>query len=101
MSEKLVRLRNYSGCDEVNDAGVSYKVLWGIVTVPESAVAPLMLVGGFHRASPDDASAIHSTLDDVREAAWSLEPGKVRDTLLAILASPNSMGHLCQSILFS
>jgi hypothetical protein len=100
MSE-MVRLRNYSGCDEINDSGVSYRPRWGVVAVPASAVPPLLKTGGFHIASPDDASAVHSTLDDVAEAAWSLPPGKVRDTLLAILASPNSMSHLTQSILFS
>jgi hypothetical protein len=102
MSDDLVILRNYSGCDEVNDGGVSYLVIkWGCVLVPESAVSPLIRTGGFHRASPNDKSAINSSIEDVRETAWHLAPGKVRDTLLAILASPNSMNHLIQSIAFS
>jgi hypothetical protein len=97
----LVRLRNYTGADEVNCRGKSYRVnRWGVVAVPAEDVAPLMKVGGFHRASPNDPSAIHSTLEDVAEAAWSLEPGKARDTLMMILASPNSMNHLIQSIAF-
>ena len=100
--DDTVILRNYSGADEVNARGVSYRVnRWGVVTVPKADVGPLMQVGGFHRASPNDPRAIHSTLDDVREAAWSLGPGKIRDTLMMILASPNSMAHLTQSISFS
>jgi hypothetical protein len=102
MTEEMIRLRNYSGCDEVNDGGVSYRPnKWGVVHVPASAVPPLLKTGGFHIASPDDVSAIHSTTDDVLDVVWSLEPGKVRDTLLAILQSPNSMAHLVQSIAFS
>jgi hypothetical protein len=100
--DDLVILRNYSGCDEINDAGVAYKVnKWGCVRVPASAVAPLMKTAGFHIASPDDPSAINSTLEDVAEVCWHLPSGKVRDTLLAITASQNSMSHLCQSISFS
>jgi hypothetical protein len=102
MSEDMIRLRNYSGCDEINDAGVAYKVnKWGCVRVPASAVPPLMLTGGFHRASPNDVSAINSTLEDVAEVVWHLKPGKVRDTLMMILRSPNSMSLLTQSISFS
>jgi hypothetical protein len=96
----LVRLRNNCGADEVNARGVSYKVKWGVVEVPEEDAGPLMKVGGFHVASPHDPSAVHSTLDDVREAVWSLEPGKARSTLLSIVASPNSMNHLVQSLSF-
>jgi hypothetical protein len=102
MTEEMIRLRNYSGCDEVNDGGKSYRVnRWGCVRVPEAAVAPLLRTGGFHVASPDDPSAQHSTIDDVREAAWSLPASKERATLLAILESPNSLSHLVQSIAFS
>jgi hypothetical protein len=43
----------------------------------------------------------HSTLSEVYEAAWALPKGKVRDTLMAILSSPNSMSHLTQSISFT
>jgi hypothetical protein len=102
MGDDTVILRNYTGCDEVNDGGVSYRVnKWGCVRVPEAAVAPLLRTGGFHRACPDDPSAQHSTIDDVREAAWSLEPSKVRSTLMMILESPNSLNHLVQSISFT
>jgi hypothetical protein len=101
MTDNLVRLRNYTGADEVNCRGVSYRVLWGVVAVPAEDVAPLLKVGGFHVARPDDPSAVHSTLDDVREAAWSLPPSKARSTLMMILESPNSMSHLIQSIAFS
>ena len=102
MTEEMIRLRNYSGADEVNDGGKSFRVnRWGVVTVPASAVPPLMKTAGFHIASPDDPSAQHSTIDDVREAAWSLPPSKERSTLLAILESPNSLAHLTQSISFT
>jgi hypothetical protein len=100
--DDTVILRNYSGCEEVNDGGVSYRVnKWNCVRVPESAVAPLLKTGGFHRATPDDPGAINSTIEDVTEAAWHLAPGKVRETLMGILASPNSMSHLVQSISFT
>jgi hypothetical protein len=99
--DDLVIMRNYSGCDEINHGGKSYRVnRWGCVRVPASAVPPLMKTAGFHIASPDDPSAIHSTLEDVAEAAWSLEPGKVRDTLMMIMNSPNSLNHLIQSLCF-
>ena len=101
MSE-LVRLRGTAGADEVNARGVSYRVSkWGTVCVPAEDIVPLMKTGGFHRASPTDPSALNSTIEDVAEAAWHLPKGKVRDTLMAILRSPNSMAHLTQSISFS
>jgi hypothetical protein len=97
-----VILRNYSGADECNARGVSYKVnRWGCVRVPEEDAGPLLKTGGFHRASENDPSALNSTLEDVAEVAWHLPKGKVRDTLMAILRSPNSMSHLTQSIAFS
>jgi hypothetical protein len=100
--DDLVIMRNYSGCDEVNDGGVSYRPnKWGVVRVPASAVPPLLRTGGFHVASPDDVSAVHSNLDDVLDVVWCLEPGRVRDTLMAILRSPNSMAHLTQSLSFT
>ena len=100
--DTVVTLRNYSGCDEINDGGVAYKVnKWGCVRVPASAVPPLMKTAGFHIASPDDPSAIHSTLADVAEVAWSLPPSKERSTLLAILESQNSLSHLTQTIAFN
>jgi hypothetical protein len=99
---EMIRLRNYSGASEVNHNGASYTVSpYGTVVVPESAVLGLTHTGGFHVASPDDASAIHSTLADVAEVAWSLPPSKERSTLLAILRSPNSLSHLTQSIAFN
>jgi hypothetical protein len=99
--DDTVILRNYSGADEVNARGISYKVRWGVVTVPAEDVEPLLHVGGFHVARPDDPGAQHSTIDDVREAAWSLPPSKARSTLLAILESPTSLAHLTQSISFT
>jgi hypothetical protein len=101
MSEEMIRLRGVHGQDECNCRGVSYKVRWGVVAVPAEDVGPLMKVGGFYPALPDDPSAQHSTIDDVREAAWSLPPSKARSTLLAILESPNSLAHLTQSISFT
>jgi hypothetical protein len=98
----MTRLRNYSGTTEVNHNGASYTVSpYGTVVVPESAVLSLTKTGGFHIASPDDPSAINSTIEDVAEVVWHLKPGKARSTLLAILASPNSLAHLCQSISFT
>ena len=97
----VVILRTHSGADEVNARGVSYKVRWGVVAVPAEDVGPLLQTGGFYRASEDDESGEHSTLDDVKAAAWSLPPGTVRSTLLAIFRSPNSMQHLTQSISFT
>jgi hypothetical protein len=95
--DDTIILRNYSGCDEVNDGGRSYRVnRWGVVTVPASAVAPLMKTGGFHPASPDDVSAIHSTLEDVAEVVWSLPLGKVRDTLLSLTTNTNQMNFLAE-----
>jgi hypothetical protein len=64
--DDLVILRNYSGCDEINDGGKSYRVnRWGVVRVPAWAVPPLTTTGGFHVAREDDPSAQHSTIDDV------------------------------------
>jgi hypothetical protein len=102
MSGDLVRLRGLFGQDEVNARGKSYRVnAWGCVRVPEEDVAPLLKTGGFHRASENDPSALNSTLEDVASVAWHLQKGKVRSTLLAILASPNSANHLVQSIAFT
>jgi hypothetical protein len=102
MSEQLVRLRNTAGADECNARGKSYKVSkWGTFLVPEADLEPLLRIGGFHRAKSTDPSAINSTIEDVAEAAWHLPLGVVRNTLLAILRSPNSMSHLTQSISFS
>jgi hypothetical protein len=101
MSEKMVRLR-HSNSDEINARGHSYRVSpWGTFLVPEDDLGPLLRVGGFSIAREDDPSALHSTVDDVREAAWHLPLGKARSTLLAILQSPNSLNHLIQSIAFS
>jgi hypothetical protein len=97
----LVRLRGLHGQDECNCRGVSYKPRWGVVRVPAEDVGPLIHVGGFHLAHEADASAEHSTLEDVQAAAWSLPLGTARSTLLAILQSPNSLAHLCQSISFN
>jgi hypothetical protein len=100
--DDLVIMRNYSGCDEINHDGVSYRPnKWGVVRVPASAVPPLLRTGGFHVASPDDVSAVHSNLDDVLDVVWCLELGRVRDTLMMIMNSPNSLNHLIQSISFS
>jgi hypothetical protein len=102
MTEEMIRLRNYSGATEVNHNGASYTVSpYGTVVVPESAVLGLTKTGGFHRASPNDVSAINSSLEDVAEVVWHLKPGKVRDTLMAILRSPNSLSHLTQTISFA
>jgi hypothetical protein len=98
----LVRLRGHFGQDECNARGVSYKVNnWGCVSVPAEDIGPLLKTGGFHVASADDDSADHLTLRECYEVAWHLPLGVVRDTLLAILRSPNSMSHLTQSISFS
>jgi hypothetical protein len=98
----LVRLRNSAGADECNCRGVSYRVSkWGTFLVPEADLEPLLRIGGFYRATPNDPSAINSTIEDCYEAAWHLPKGKTRDTLLAILRSPNSMNHLTQSLSFS
>jgi hypothetical protein len=95
--DDTVRLRSYSGCDEVNDGGRSFRVnRWGIVTVPASAVPPLLQVGGFHVASPDDVSAIHSTLDDVAEVVWSLPLSVTRSTLLALVTNTNQLNFLAE-----
>jgi hypothetical protein len=100
--DDLVRLRNTTGADECNARGKSYKVSkWGTFLVPAADLEPLLKVGGFHRASPNDPSAINSTIEDCYEAAWHLPPSKARATLLAILESPNSLNHLVQSIAFS
>jgi hypothetical protein len=101
MTEEKIRLRGLHGQDEVNARGVSYKPRWGVVRVPAEDVPPLLKVGGFHLAHEADASAEHSTLEDVEAAVWSLPPSKERSTLLAILRSPNSLSHLVQSISFS
>lgn len=85
MSEEMIRLRGVHGQDEVNCRGVSYKVRWGVVTVPAEDVGPLIQVGGFHIARPDDPSAQHSTIDDVREAAWHLPLGPTRDAIINFL----------------
>jgi len=95
--EKIVILRNYTGCDEVNDSGVSCRVnKWNCVRVPESAVAPLLKTGGFHRASPNDPGAINSTLGDVAEVCWHLEPGRIRSTLLALCENTNQLNFLAE-----
>jgi hypothetical protein len=97
MADDTVILRNYSGCDEVNDGGVSYRVnKWGCVRVPEAAVAPLLRTGGFHRASPNDPSAIHSTLEDVEAAVWSLPLSVARSTLLALVTNTNQLNFLAE-----
>jgi hypothetical protein len=101
MTEEMIRLRSQQGADEVNCRGKSFKVRWGIVTVPAEDVGPLMQVGGFHVAREDDASAEHSTLEDVEAAVWSLPLSKARFTLLAIVRSPNSLNHLIQSMSFN
>jgi hypothetical protein len=97
MADDTVILRNYSGCDEVNDGGISYRVdKWGCVRVPEAAVAPLLRTGGFHRARPDDPSAIHSSLSDVEEVVWHLKPGRVRDTLMSLVSNTNQLNFLAE-----
>ncbi len=86
MTDDPVRLRNTAGADEVNARGVSYRVnKWGCVTVPAEDVAPLLRVGGFHRASPNDPSAIHSSIEECYEAAWHLPLGPTRDAVLSFL----------------
>jgi hypothetical protein len=98
MSEDyLVRLRGVHGQDEVNARGVSYKVKWGVVRVPEEDVGSLMKVGGFHRANENDPSAQHSTLDEVIDAIWSLPLGKIRSTLLMLVTNTNAMNYIIQS----
>jgi hypothetical protein len=100
MTEELVRLKAGFGTDEVNCRSVSYKVnRWGCVCVPVVDVPPLLKVGGFSRAIENDPTAPNSSLSDVAEVCWHLPKGKVRDTLLAILRSPNSMSHLYQDSL--
>lgn len=90
-------LRNYSGADEVNCRGVSYRVnKFGCVRVPEEDIAPLLKTGGFHRASPNDPSAINSTLADVAEAAWHMKPGKICSTLLMLCENTNSLNFLAE-----
>jgi hypothetical protein len=96
--DDAVILRNYSGCDEVNDSGKSYRVnRWGVVRVPASAVPSLTKTGGFHVARPDDPSAQHSTIDDVLDVVWSLAPGKIRTTLLMLVTNTNAMNYVIQS----
>jgi hypothetical protein len=98
----LVRMISHQGSDEVNHAGVSYRVTpWDTILVHQDAIAPLQKTGGFTIATEADELLRHSTIGECYEAAWALPKGKVRDTLLAILKSPNSMNHLIQSIAFS
>ena len=102
MSEETIRLRTTSGADEVNARGVSYKVSpYGTVCVPSEDVPPLLHVGGFHAAAPNDKNAVYATIEQVFETAWHLPPSRERSTLLAVLQSPNSLAHLVQSISFS
>jgi hypothetical protein len=100
--DDLVRMISHQGASEVNHAGVSYLVTqWDTILVHNDAVAPLQKTGGFTIATEADELIHHSTLSEVYEAAWALPKGKARDTLMAILQSPNSMSHLTQSIAFS
>lgn len=87
MSVELIRLRGHAGQDEANCRGVSFRVSpWRTICVPAEDVEPLIRIGGFYEAREDDPSAIHSTLDDVRETAWHLAPGPRRDAILKFLS---------------
>jgi hypothetical protein len=95
----LIRLISTRGSDEVNHAGVSYRVTqWNTVVVPADAVPSLTNGAGFYIADDYEELLRHSTIDELYEAAWALPLGKARSTLLAILRSPNSLSHLTQSI---
>jgi hypothetical protein len=98
----LVRLISTHGADEVNHAGVSFRVTpWNTILVHPDAVPSLLKVGGFYKAGASESLIRHSTISECYEAAWALPRGKVRSTLLAILSSPNSMNLLIQSLQFS
>jgi hypothetical protein len=102
VTDDLVRMISHQGCSEVNHGGVAYLVTqWNTILVHSDAVAPLQKTGGFTVATEVDELLRHSTIDEVFEAAWALPKGKVRDTLLAILQSPNTLSHLVQSISFT
>jgi hypothetical protein len=98
----LVRLVSMCGCTEINHNGASYAVTqWNTCLVPADAVSSLTHGAGFYVAGRAETLQRHSTIGEVYEAAWALPPSKERDTLLAILRSPNSLAHLIQSIAFS
>jgi hypothetical protein len=100
--DDLVRLISTCGADEVNHGGESFRVTpWNTILVPHDAVSSLTHGAGFYVAGRAETLQRHSTLSECYEACWALPPSKERDTLLAILESPNSMAHLCQSISFS
>jgi hypothetical protein len=102
MADDLVRLISTCNSDECNHAGVAYKVTsWNTVLVHPDAVPSLIKTGGFYVAGTAESLIRHSTLSECYEACWALPPSKERSTLLAILQSPNSLAHLCQSISFS
>jgi hypothetical protein len=91
----LIRLRGRFGQSEVNARGAQYFVnAWGCISVPAEDIGPLMKTGGFHIASEDDEGAEHSTLENVAEVCWHLPLGRVRDTLLALVANTNSLNFL-------
>jgi hypothetical protein len=93
--EGWIRLRNRQGCDEINARNCSYHPnKFGIVAVPAEDVPPLLAVGGFHVASPDDTGTVYAELIDVHEVAWSLRPGRVRDTLLMLCENTNSLNFV-------
>ena len=90
MTDDLVRMISHQGATEVNHAGVSYLVTpWDTILVHQDAIESLQKTGGFTVATEADELLRHSTLSEVYEAAWALPKGKARDTMLAILQSPN------------
>ena len=94
----IIRLRGRFGQTEVNARNVVYLLnSWGCVSVPAEDIGPLMKTGGFHIAGEDDEGAEHSTLADVALVAWHLPKGRVRDTLLALVANTNAMNYLIQT----
>jgi hypothetical protein len=98
----LVRMISHQGCSEVNHGGVQYLVTtWNTILVHPDAIAPLTKTGGFTIATEAESLIRHSTISECYEAAWALPPSKERSTLLAVLSSPNSLSHLCQSISFN
>jgi hypothetical protein len=100
--DDLVRMISHQGASEVNHAGVAYLVTpWNTILVHPDAIAPLQQTGGFTVATEADELIRHSTPSEVYEAVWALPKSKERSTLLAILESPNSLAHLCQSISFT
>ena len=87
-AEPLVRLKNNRGADEINHAGVSYPkhVGTGEFFVPPDVAQAIIGHSGFYQPRADDRPEAGSvSLAEVIDTICGMEPGPIRDALLAVL----------------